>query len=223
MSWYTYLYPDWDYSSYKTIDNLQKEIDTQNALTTDCWNTLCSIVISSPNILFPNEPLKLTIDLFNNAWYTFISNATKLEKLSYLRQFWQSQIDHDDYIKKYPDGSGFKYSQELGREMTDEEYKEYIEKERAKWKPYVYCNHFEYSDRPEIGVEETEELLDRVKLELLMLCTYDKSAYKCEEYDNPFDTIVSKMISTKEWVDSLINDRYFSQLCVKYWDTREIE
>ena len=56
-----------------------------------------------------------------------------------------------------------------------------------------------------------------------MLCTGDKNSVMGEEnqYDNPFDLIQSKLCSLREWVDDLINENYFSQLCKKYWDTKE--
>lgn len=224
MSWYTYLYPDWDYNSYKTIDELQEHIDKQQTIINDCWYKLSCVVASTPHILFPNEdaPLELTINLFNNCWDNFIKNSITFWNLSYLHQFWQNQIDHDNYIKDYPNGNGYKYSEELGREMTDDEYKAHIEKERADWKSYVYYNHFEYSDRPYDGVEETEKFLNKAKSELLMLCTCDKSLCTCEEYDNPFDAVVYKVDNMREWLNELTQDRYFSQLCVKYWNTREV-
>lgn len=226
MSWYTYLYPtDFDYSMYDSPDELQKEIDNYTNLANCCWTSISCMAVSSPSILFPNEdsPLEPTIALFNKVWNEFLQYSFKSEKLYRLHQYWETKIDHDDYVKKHPDGDGYKYSQELGREMTDEEYKEHIEKERAEWKPYVWFNHFEYSDSPENGIEATEKYLNDTKTEILMLCTGDKNSVMGEEnqYDNPFDLIQSKLCSLREWVDDLINENYFSQLCKKYWDTKE--
>ena len=226
MSWYTYLYPtDFDYSMYNSPDELQKEIDNYTNLANNCWTSISCMAVSSPSILFPNEdsPLEPTIALFNKVWNEFLQYSFESEKLYRLHQYWETKIDHDDYVKKHPDGDRYKYSQELGREMTDEEYKEHIEKERAEWKPYVWFNHFEYSDSPDNGIEATEKYLNNTKTEILMLCTGDKNSVMGEEnqYDNPFDLIQSKLCSLREWVDDLINENYFSQLCKKYWDTKE--
>ena len=226
MSWYTYLYPtDFDYSMYNSPDELQKEIDNYTNLANSCWTSISCMAVSSPGILFPNEdrPLQSTIDLFNKVWDEFLQYSFEAEKLYRLHQYWETKIDHDDYVKRYPNGDGYKYSQELGREMTDEEYKEHIERERADWKAYVWYNHFEYSDSPEHGIEVTEKYLNDTKNEILMLCTSDKSSVMSEEsqFECPFDAIQSRLLSTKEWVNDLINENYYSQLCKKYWDTKE--
>lgn len=226
MSWYTYLYPtDFDYSMYNSPDELQKEIDNYTNLANSCWTSISCMAVSSPNILFPNEdsPLQSTIDLFNKVWDEFLQYSFESEKLYRLHQYWDTKIDHDDYVKKHPDGDGYKYSQELGREMTDEEYKEHIKKERAEWKAYVWYNHFEYSDSPERGIEETEKHINNAKAEILMLCTSDKSSVMDEEnrFECPFDAIQSRLLSIKEWLDELINENYYSQLCKKYWDTKD--
>lgn len=226
MSWYTYLYPnDFDYSMYNSPDELQKEIDNYTNLANCCWTSISCMAVSSPGILFPNEdnPLEPTIALFNKVWNEFLQYSFEAEKLYRLHQYWETKIDHEDYIKRYPNGDGYKYNQELGREMTDEEYKEHIEKERAEWKAYVWFNHFEYSDSPDRGIEATEKYLNDTKNEILMLCTSDKNSVMSEEsqFECPFDAIQSRLLSTKEWVDDLINENYYSQLCKKYWDTKE--
>ena len=225
MSWYTYLFPtDFDYSMFSSPDEIQKEIDNCVNLANNCWTSLSCMAVSSPGILFPKEdnPLQPTIDLFNKVWKEFLDYSFEAEKYFRLQQYWEIKIKHDEDVEKYPNGHGYKYSEELGRDMTDEEYKDNLAKERAEWKPFICYNHFEYSNSPERGVEETNKYLEDTKNELLMLCTGDKSNLTDAEYsDSLFDNIRNRLSNIKEWIDDCICNNYYSQLCLKYWDTKE--
>lgn len=219
MSYYTYAYPtDYDYSSYKDSKELRQEIEELTKDVNNYWLNLKCIAIASPASLFPKSanPSEEAIGLFNSKWNKFITAAFNLEYLYRLKQFWQIQEDHEDYIEKYPDGDGYKYSMDLGRDMTDEEYRDYIAKERANWKPYIWYNHFEYARNPEYGIEETTKYINDSKEELLMMCFADNDLHHSEEYDNDFNAISNKLDSIKEWLDTNINANYFAQMCVKY-------
>jgi len=224
MSWYTNLYPpkeDFDYSKYESQEQLKKEMYEVNSYVNNFWTSLCCLATSTPETMFPKSenPLEEVIKLFNELWEQFIKHAFIYEFLFRVQQYWESQTDHDEYLEKHPNGDGYKYNQDLGRDMTDEEYKEYWEKYKAEWKPCIWYNKFQYNNFPEGGVEETEKFINETKAELVMLCTSDPKVCVGGDYDVPFDAVKARLDSMREWLNDNIKDNYFARLCVKYWDT----
>lgn len=225
MSWYTYVYPtDFDYSRYKSMGELQNEIDELRKNANSFWIYICCMAAASPGSMFLNsrDPLKEVIEKFNEKWDRYLDYSYRAERLERLMQYWESKVDHDEYIEKYPNGDEF--DRKSKSEMTDEDYKKHLEEERAKWKPYVWYNHFEYTRDPDSGISDTNSQIEQCRVELIMLCSADPKSCigkSDEEYDVPIEALRFKLNEIKEYLDLTICENYFAKLCLKYKDTIE--
>lgn len=200
MSYYTTLYldkEDYDKSRYKSMKDLETEINEKDSILADLWSWIEGLCAASPKNICPKgqEPFEYVTTKFNDLWLRYISEYASVYRLYRLREAWEYEEFHN---KHYP----------------EEEYK-----------PHISYNHFPYNSSPEEGLDDTEKSINYCKNKILQyVCATPSDIFtkeQTEESSSLVDTIHIELNSLKEYLDDSLYDRGFCIYCIKYWDTHE--
>lgn len=227
MSWYTNLYPNVDEfpsrDLFKSPGEMQEEADKWNDVLNEIWGKIHALAFITPSKDIAS--IESLIANFEQLWNAYINASKEQYDLYRAVEIWEDEINHQEYIEKYPEGGGWcdieQYDDD-GKEISKEDYIKKVQEERAKWKPSISWNHFQYNDCPEAGVIDNKKFIADIKNKLMALVVAtpkDITPDKSEDGYNPISYITEELNNSKEWLDDCLYELFFSELYVKYKDT----
>ena len=198
MSWYTYVYPTEDFDLSLSEDKLQELIDDDKKTLDNLWERIVGICAANPSLYKKEDPIAYIIDMVNKYFDKYIEVSHRQNHNAFNLQL----VESIRYNKEYSES-------------------------RESFKPYVEYNHFQYTDSPLSGIQETEKFIAKVRKYIIAcacatpsdIVIQDKD--KDDYYEDAIQYITDKLETEREWLDENIYDRDFCVLLDKYYDTHE--
>ena len=132
--------------------------------------------------------------------------------------FWVMREELDKAISEYISLQEKEYFMVVCKEM--------LEMKADGEKPSISVNHYRWSRCPQGGIDESNKMIDDAISGLRGLCFANiRDIVPLNDADGcptePIDYVVALLRDYKEQIDDAINDREFSKICVRFWDTHE--